>query len=228
MRRAPPVRVFEVDPDLLAHTDPAIAEALRRQAVVPGVVVGRGHWEPPDDPQGGLGLLVLGGLLLRASCLDGRESATLLGPGDLVRPWDHEDEGATLEMTTRWEVLEPLRLAVLDVRFARLACRCPTILPALMSRTAAQARALGVQLAVAHVPQTQPRLQLLLWHLAGRFGRVTSEGVHLPLKLTHQVLADLACVRRPSASAALASLSREELVTRRHDGTWMLHGDPPS
>jgi hypothetical protein len=36
-----------------------------------------------------------------------------------------------------------------------------------------------------------------------RWGRVTPEGVRIPLRLRHHMLAELVAVRRPSATAAL-------------------------
>ncbi len=53
---------------------------------------------------------------------------------------------------------------------------------------------------------------MLLWHLADRWGRVRSEGVVLPLRLTHSVLADLVAARRPTVTTSLSELARQELV----------------
>ena len=43
-----------------------------------------------------LGLLVLDGLIIRRVGVAGRFGAELLGDGDLLRPWEREDAGATL------------------------------------------------------------------------------------------------------------------------------------
>ena len=42
--------------------------------------------------KGGLGLLVLGGLLIRHVGIEGRFGAELLGEGDLLRPWQTRSE----------------------------------------------------------------------------------------------------------------------------------------
>jgi CRP-like cAMP-binding protein len=44
----------------------------------------------PDRARGGYGLLVLEGLLLRRVGIEGRYGAELLGPGDLLRPWQRD------------------------------------------------------------------------------------------------------------------------------------------
>jgi CRP-like cAMP-binding protein len=51
--------------------------------------------------------------------------------------------------------------------------------------------------------------------------------VTVPLPLGHQRLADLVGATRPSVTTALGELSRDGAVSRRDDGTWLLHGSPP-
>jgi CRP/FNR family cyclic AMP-dependent transcriptional regulator len=67
----------------------------------------------------------------------------------------------------------------------------------------------------------------MMWYLADRWGKVTPDGVHLPLRLTHQTLGRLVGAQRPSVTTALKQLAAEGRLTREGDGTWMLHGDPP-
>ena len=71
------------------------------------------------------------------------------------------------------------------------------------------------------------RLLLLLWHLADRWGRVTPDGVRIPLRLTHTLLADLVASRRPSVTTALALLEHEGHLVR-DDNTIILVGEPPT
>ncbi len=224
------VAVFDLDPDLAEGVDAASADHLRRRAWAPRLLLEPGPWRPgpelPGEP-GHLGLLVVDGLLTRTTELDGRECPELVGAGDLLRPWDGEGAGS-IELATHWRVLEPATLAVLDGRFAAVACRFPPVVGALLGRAMLRSRALSLHLAIAHVRQAEPRLLVLLWHLADRWGRVTSSGVHVPVALTHELLAHLACLRRPTASTALMRLARAGEVARRPDGTWMLTGEPPA
>lgn len=66
-----------------------------------------------------------------------------------------------------------------------------------------RARHFAINMAIAHYPRTDRRLLLLLWHLAHRWGRVMPDGIHLPLRLTHDLLSDLVASRRPSVTTGL-------------------------
>lgn len=221
------VRVFDVEPDLLDGVEPRCAELLRRRVGARRVHLEPGAWTPPgaDTMGSALGLLVIRGLLTRTVELDGRRCPELVGAGDVLRPWDTPDGSIAHEAT--WTALERTELAVLDERFAAIVCRFPSIVGALMSRAVHRSRALSLHLAIAHVRHADVRLRLLMWHLADRWGRVTPDGVHVPLRLTHEMLGELACMRRPTASSALNQLMREGELLRRSDGTWMLAGEPP-
>jgi CRP/FNR family transcriptional regulator, cyclic AMP receptor protein len=67
---------------------------------------------------------------------------------------------------------------------------------------------------------------MVLWHLADRWGYVRPEGTILPLRLTHDVLADLVAAQRPTVSSALSQLTTNELVRLGREG-WLLLGQPP-
>jgi hypothetical protein len=62
--------------------------------------------------------------------------------------------------------------------------------------------------------------------LAERWGRVTPDGVLLPLTLSHRMLGQLIGARRPTVSTALGALTRAGEVSRRMDGGWLLCGSP--
>jgi hypothetical protein len=70
------------------------------------------------------------------------------------------------------------------------------------------------------------RLLLLLWHMADRWGRVTPHGVSLSLRLTHELLADLIAVQRPSVTLSLQQLERQGRISRE-GGKILLIGQPP-
>jgi CRP-like cAMP-binding protein len=126
-----------------------------------------------------------------------------------------------------WRVLEPTRLAVLDRRFATVASRWPALLDVILRRSVMRERAAGFLRAVTHLTRVDDRLLVVMWFLAERWGRVRPEGVVLPLKLTHQLLAALVGAKRPSVTTALGELTNAGLLERRDDGSWLLHGEPP-
>jgi hypothetical protein len=68
---------------------------------------------------------------------------------------------------------------------------------------------------------------MLLWYLAERWGRVTPEGVIVPLRLTHETLARLVGAQRPSVTTAIRQLEQEDHLRRTPDRLWLLCGDPP-
>lgn len=194
--------------------------------------LGVGVWDEPDDPgryRDGYGLLVLDGVLARRVNLEGFECTELLGQGDLLRPWSFEG-GAASSITTHvtWTILAPVRLAVLDRRFAMATARWPELTASLMDRIVGRARWLAFQLAVAQLVRVDTRLHVILWHFADRWGRMTKDGAVLPMPLTHSVLAGIVGARRPSVTTALGRLQEEGFVERRPDGAWLLRGEPPS
>ena len=175
---------------------------------------------------GGIGLLVLSGLLIRRVGIAGGFGAELLGQGDLLRPWQGEGTESSLSRTTGWRVLEPARLAVLDRAAAARFARYPELTGRLVARTLERARNLATTTAIVHHTRVEVRLQMLFWHLADRWGRVRPDGVIVPLRLTHSMLADLVAARRPSVSTGLAELARRGLV-RREGPAWLVSGEPP-
>jgi CRP/FNR family transcriptional regulator, cyclic AMP receptor protein len=225
-----PIRVFDADPDLLADLDPQLADFLRNRAIADSIILDEGLWVPPAEEElgpGSIGLLVLDGLLSRTVSFDGLESPELIGAGDLLRPWEDAAHVGSLEFDTEWRVLERATVALLDERFARQMCRVPGLTPRLLGRAIGRSRWLSFQLAIAHVRRAEPRVLMLFWHLADRWGRVTPEGVVVPLRLTHATIARLVCMRRPTVSATLMRLVRTGELARNADSTWMLTGAPP-
>lgn len=221
------VCVIDEDPALL---DPFDA-AARQQLVARSLCVHTGAWEPlagdlPLRFEGWLGLLILDGLLVRETQVNGLRCAELLGPGDLLRPWDEPGLEATVESVAHWRALEPTRLALLDANFARRASRWPALAAELMHRTLSRSRSLSVLLALTQARRADVRLRTLFAHLADRWGRVTPDGIVLPLNLTHSVIAQLTGLRRPSVSLSLAELERTGEIVRRSKDSWLIAHRP--
>jgi CRP-like cAMP-binding protein len=221
------IRVIDDDPGLLGRLDGELAEAARHQLVARTVWRDPGRWEPmsadlPRHFDGWLGILVLDGLVVRQFTVSGLRCCELLGPGDLLRPWDEEDDAATVDSEASWRVLEPTRLALLDSTFARRASRWPSLHAELIHRSIRRSRSLSVLLALTQARRADVRLRTLFWHLADRWGRVTPDGVVLPLRLTHSVIAQLTGLRRPSVSLSLSELERSGEIMRLSRSSWLL------
>ena len=217
------------DPDLGAElSGPRLRRAEHDLIAAVMVIEGR-RWTPDEEAgaaRGGIGLLVLEGLLVRRVGLDGRFGAELLGPGDVLRPWQDAGEESALHCDATFRVVERTLAAQLDRRFTACLAQYPEVVAALVGRALQWSRTLSVNMAIAHSTRVDQRLLLLFWHLADRWGHVTSEGVRVDLTLTHGVLADLVLSRRPSVTAALTHLANEGVL--RHTGAgWMLTGHPP-
>jgi CRP/FNR family transcriptional regulator, cyclic AMP receptor protein len=224
-------RVLVSDPELAIGLDERRLQRARRECLAQEVVVDEGYWTPEDAEgeaaRGGIGLLILDGLLVRRVGAGARYGAELLGPGDLLRPWEHDGEDTTLPFDTSFRAIERLHLAVLDLKATARMAPYPEVVGALVGRAMQRARHLAVNMAIAHYPRIDRRLLLLLWHLADRWGRVTSDGVRIPMRLTHTLLADLVAARRPSVTAAFAQLEHGGYLSR-HDNVIVLHGEPPT
>jgi hypothetical protein len=225
------IHVFDHDPELLVGLDGRTAAHLRQRLVARRRMAEPGSWRyelAEAEAVGHFGLLVVDGLLVRTVSLGQRESSEVVGPGDLIRPWEGDDPRLSVSSCSEWRVLVPTTFAELDARFARQAAPYPSIAAQLLGRSTMRCRALVHQATIAHVRHASSRVLLALWHLADRWGRVTSEGVLVPVPMTHQLVAQITCLQRPTVSAAVSRLTQAGDVSRAAAGGWLLHGEPPT
>jgi CRP/FNR family transcriptional regulator, cyclic AMP receptor protein len=224
------VRAFVLDHDRdLGHTVPEAERDAAVQASVAALLeVPVGLWDARNDAdraRPGFGLLILDGVLIRRVGSNGRYGAELLGPGDLLRPWEFDGQD-TLGFESIWRVLAATRMAVLDTGWAVRMARYTRIGPELAGRALLRSRRLAAMMAIAQQPRLEERLLMIFWELADRHGRVFADGVHVDLPLTHELLSHLAAARRPSVSGALARLADQGRLRRGSDA-WVLAGPPP-
>lgn len=226
------VRVLDADPDLGQHLAADRFEQARQALVARTENVPRGPWQPdPDkgpDANGGIGLLILEGVLIRRMSLQHRSCAELLGPGDLLRPSQDGFGELLAPFSVAFRVVDPLVIAQLDVRFVARSARFPEMTGELISRALDRSRLLARMLAVAQLPRVDTRLLIAMWHLSERWGTVRPEGRVLPSFLSHELLGWIVGARRPSVTTALGQLAQRGLVSRQDDGTWLLSEEPPT
>jgi hypothetical protein len=224
------ISLVDADPDLADLLDERGLERARREALTRVQRLSPGEWdaaaaqEPAEHHRG---FLIVDGLLSRTVDVLGRRCVELVGPCDVMRPWRWDDEGSHVRAEIGWMVLEPTRLAVLDHDLVVRIVPWPQLGLELFNRGTRRAHHLAVALAIAHHQRVDDRLVLTLWHLAERWGRVHPDGIVVPLPLGHQRLADLVGAQRQSVTTAMGGLTRSGAVSRREDGNWVLHGDPP-
>jgi hypothetical protein len=219
--------VLREDPDLAEQlTADQFEPALPSSAAAVLTVDGAGGWRPPlpSNPAGWLGYLVLDGMLARKVTLERTTCTELLGPGDILEPWQRDTEiDATYPPLVEFEVLAATRLAMLDRGFAFRMARWPEIASAVNARLVERVRSLTYLLAACGRVGVAERLELVLRHFADRWGRVTSEGVVVELPgVTHELLATQVGAARPSVTTALGGLERLGRIRRISSGTWLL------
>jgi CRP/FNR family cyclic AMP-dependent transcriptional regulator len=221
--------VLDLDPDLGALLEGERLETARRELRVAVHSLEAGPWEADklsSASPGHIGLLVIDGILAREVLVSDTISTELLGPGDVVRPWRLHDGAALLRHSVRWNVLTRSRIGLLDRRFAAQLGNFPEVNAAVIDRVNERALRLAVTQAISQLNRVDRRLLALFWHLAERWGRMTTDGVALPMTLSHRMLGQLIGARRPTVSTALGELAREGEIVRRDDGTWLLTGTP--
>ncbi len=224
--RTQAVRVLEEDPELCGSVPEPECHAALSGVIAPMVQLPRGPWSflPPPDPAA-LGALILDGLLVVRVESGDRAHVELLGEGDVISPWVGAGPDVSVPSEVSARIVSPLRVALLDRRFALRVARWPEIQAALMRRLITRARRLSLQAAINAVPRVEERLELTLWQLGDRFGRVTPEGIMLRLALTHQLLGELIAAQRPSVTTALANLERRQRLRRPARHQFLLSGE---
>jgi CRP/FNR family transcriptional regulator, cyclic AMP receptor protein len=212
------VALLEVDPELAGGLPGDEQARAERALVVQSLVVQPGPWE--GWPVTAFALLVAEGLVVRETAVGGRLLPQVLGSGDVLESWPDPEGVLGAEVSTT--IAEQATLLVLDGRFLAGAARWPSLMVEVQRRLATQAHRLAVQGAICQLARVELRVLALLWHLAERWGRVSREGVVLPVKLTHETLGRFVGARRPSVTLAMGQLADDGLVMRREDGAWVL------
>ena len=220
--------MIDLDDGLLPDAD----DAARLRLTAPLIRLRRGRWTLPETLRERrsqwLGLLVVDGLMIRTVRVSELECCELLGPGDVIRPWDGDDDIAPLASGASWRVVEDASVVLLDEAFTRMACQWPELMSQLMDRALRRSRSLAVQLAISQARRADVRVMALFWHLADRWGRVTPDGVLVELDLTHSLLSRLTCLRRPTVSVTLKELRETRQLIALSRSSWLLHGARPS
>jgi len=223
------VLVLEADPDLGSGIDKVQWQLAVAASLAPAFELDRGPWRfaPRPDP-GAFGALLLDGLIVIRINAETRAHVELLGPGDVIGPWVGSGQELTLPSVPTTSVVSKARIALLDRRFAVRTARWPEIHAAIMHRMIVRTRRLSLQSAINGLSRIEERLEVTLWELAYRFGRVTPDGIMLDLPLTHSQMAEMVAAQRPSVSTAFTRLQDHGRIVHVARHRWLLLGEPPS
>jgi CRP/FNR family transcriptional regulator, cyclic AMP receptor protein len=222
------VRLLDADPDLGARLQGEELDQARKYAMLPAVHLDQGSWDIQQlrDARGVrgevYGFVLTEGTITIEARFAARRAARMLAPNELILldGWDND----TLPVQWGWTVLEPTTIAVLDERLEIIAQRWPSLMTALVIRGADQTRHAVLQQAISQLPRVEERLLALMWSLADRRGVVREDGVHVPLSLTHEALAQMVGARRPTVSLGLKALNERGVLRADGDG-WLLARD---
>jgi CRP/FNR family transcriptional regulator, cyclic AMP receptor protein len=222
--------LLDLDPDLGQLLDEPRYTSARTELIVRRLTLPRGSWAGDElnvVSPAHVGLLLIEGAIAREVVLADTVSTELLGPGDLIRPWSPGPAPPLLRRQVRWQVLAEARLAVLNRAFGVAVLRYPEINSMLLDRLNRRAERLATMKAITQLNAVDRRLLALFWHLAEDWGRMTVNGVLVPLAISHRLLGELVGARRPTVSTAAAKLAGDGKLVRRCDATWLLPADGP-
>jgi hypothetical protein len=221
--------LLDLEPDLGRLLAPDRVAEARAALAVRVALIRRGPWNAPvlaTTQPGHLGLILLDGVVAREVLLTDTTSIELMGGGDVLRPW-HRDDGASLSRhEIRWTALTDAHLALLDRHVAARLVHFPEVNAVIVERLLDRTHRLALTHAISQVNGVDRRLLALFWHLAERWGRMTPNGIAVPLALSHRELGQLVGARRPTVSTALGELAKRGELIRRADGSWLLTGEP--
>ena len=160
-------------------------------------------------------------MLVRTVLLGRQPGAELLGEGDLIIPREPSEAGRQTNRLT-WDVLLPVSLGRLDDAFFDAAAGRPDVIAEIATRGVRRAQRLAVQIAIGNLRNVAERIVAMFTQLADRWGRVTPQGVLVPLPLSHELIGRLVGAQRPTVTAAVGALARDGRLARRADRTWIV------
>jgi CRP-like cAMP-binding protein len=217
------VRLIDALPDLARHVAPEQLRTVRSATRLPVLQLAKGKLDVGDLAEHGLspfGAVVVSGLLTRHVDLGGEPGMCLYGPGDVLAASDLMS--GTVPHGDMWFASVPSRLAVLDDHLLVSIRRWPRLVPGLVEALCAQHDRALLRFVIAVQRRVEDRLLMLFWHLGDRFGRMTPDGIVIPISLTHEALARLVGARRPTITLALGELHDRDAVVRRADRAWLV------
>jgi hypothetical protein len=170
------------------------------------------------------GALIMDGLVAQEVAVGGNPTLLLLGTGDAVLATDLGGDVLCTEQA--WAAWTSSRIALMDDRLLHATRLRPRLMPVLLERVAETRGRTILQLVISHQTKVEDRLLGIFGMLAERFGRVTPDGIVIPLPLTHETLGRMIGARRPTVTLAARALDEAGRLGRRRDRSWILRQAP--
>src|SRR3954464_6935578 len=148
------VRLLDVDPDLGLLLNDARRDQAERELVVRTHKLPVGPWDVSrlaGATADHVGLLIIDGILSRELVVADHVSAELLGPGDLVRPWQPSSRTGLLPVDAVWIRDAPLPGGGPAPPFAPEITRHPQITAALFDRLSERSLRLATTQAISQL-----------------------------------------------------------------------------
>jgi CRP/FNR family transcriptional regulator, cyclic AMP receptor protein len=220
------IRLLDADPDLGQFMSPEAA-ADARELTAALMTFDRdddGPLQARLEQQGAFAALVLEGMVVNQIQVADQAGLRLIAPGDFV--WVNRASGSMRVSESACRAIPGTKLALLGHDLLLGIRRWPGLARGIQVRSAQQADRLAAQLVICQLPTVDERLLAMMWLLAESWGRVTSAGTALPLRLTHEVLGALIGARRPTVTLAFRDLTKRGAIIRQDQG-WLLLASPP-
>ncbi len=214
--------LLRVWPDIAERLEPEERDAAERALVVPLLSARDEDLTAALEAVDAFDFVLVEGTVLKETTLASHSALELLGPGDVLAPPVSASRQVELRGVSRYLAFGAVLVAVLGVRFQRVASRWPQVSDFLHGQIADQAHRASIQLAMLHLPRAEDRILAVFAELGDRFGRVSPDGIMIDLPLSHELIGRLTACRRPTATIALQLLDDQGLLTRLAAGSWKL------
>ena len=170
-------------------------------------------------------VIIAGGMVVRTVSLGEHAALQLLGPGDLINR--SGEYGSDLVSPAGLQARGLVRYAVLDDRVLALIQPFPRLVEGLQALSDGQQQRLLAQLLICQLPRVEDRVLALMWLLAETWGRTTTSGTVVSVRLTHDTIGLLIGARRPTVTLALRALEERGALVRRADDWLILERPQP-
>lgn len=167
--------------------------------------------------------VLLDGLVARAMTVADGSAAELLSPGAVLSPpGSGRQETLGLDCQIRYEALGRIRVGVVGPELLAGLTEQPELVAALLAGRGRHDAERAAIHAICQLTGVDRRLVALFRLLGSRHGRLTPDGIAVPVEIPHRLLAELIGVRRPAVTTALRALRHRGELRRLPDGSWLL------